>query len=213
MPKVLEFVQEHPYAIAGVVAGGLVLYLLYSAGGSTTVVQGGPSDAQVQANTALQLAQYDLAGRANSAAAQLQAAQITANTELAEKNLDYQLGVYQTGKGADVSMAGIQAQEHIQLAGITSQQQIAGYAQETARDQIIATQNIALANAATYDALARYNAETTQASYAANVAIQQSHDNAAITTNAAQQKTAQKSSTNSLLGGIAGVIGGVLSFL
>lgn len=219
--KVFQFVQEHPYATAGVVVGGLVLYLLYSSGsgGSSVAYQSGPSPEQVQANTALQLGQMQLAGHAQDVNAAVAQAQIIANRDFGIEQLKQQTGVYQIERGSDVSMAGIEAQRQVQLSGITSQQQIASFAQQTNQLQIAATRDIALANSATYADIARFNAETVQTSYAANVAINQSHDSsalqmeqarqgAAVQISTGQQKTAQKSSSNSLIGNIAG---GVLS--
>jgi hypothetical protein len=211
----LTYVKEHPYTVAGIVAGGLVLYLLYSAaGGGGTTVQGpsGPSDAQVQANTALQLAGYQLTGQNNQLQEQLALGTVNANAALAAKQLDTQLGLYQASIGGDVSMAGIEAQKTLGLATVGAQQSIAGYAQITQQAQIDATRDIALANAATYATISAYNADVTKASYQAQVDIAVSHDQTALGVNSAQQKTAQKSSSNNLIGGVLGTIAAVLPF-
>lgn len=214
--SVIAYVKEHPYTIAGVVAGGLVLYLLYSAasgGGGTTVVgPSGPSDAQVQANTALQLGQLQIAGHSADLQEQLAAAQIAANVSYANKQLDTQLGLFQTQAGADVSMAGIDAQRQVQIAGLSTQQIIAGYAQTTAQDQINAGVDIAKITAQTYSDIAQFNAATTIASYKSATDIAVSHDQTQVAINSATQKTEQKKSSNGLIGSVIGGIASVLSF-
>lgn len=202
----LEYVKAHPYTVAGVVAGGLILYLVYSSVSSSSgaTYAAGPSDAQIQAGMALQSQQFQLAAHSADLSAGLAAATIAANRDQALKDYDYRLGVYQTGVGANVSLSGIDAQKTIQLAGITAQEQIAQGAQDTQRAQINATRDIAAASDATMQAIAGFNADTVRASYAANAAISISHDDRDVAMNLAQQKTARKQSDNNLFGNILG---------
>jgi hypothetical protein len=211
-----KFVKEHPWTIAAVVGGGFVLYLLYSSSGgsSTTVAGAAPVDPNVLASaTQLQLAQYGLQGQNQQLQFQLAGEQNKASADVAIATLQTQLGEYTSTLGAQVSLAGIQAQENVQEAGISSQTLIAQGAQATEQKQIDATQNIAEANAAVYSHIADVQGATTIASYQAQVSQSQIAANAQVAINQAQQKTAQKSSSNNLLGSIASGILGALAFL
>lgn len=151
----LEYVKDHPWTVAAIVAGGLVLYYLYSmsSGSGTTVVSSGTTvDPNADALAAQQM--------------QLQAgivgAQIASNVQLA-----------QTDAAKTVSLAGIAASAAVQLAGeqtqfsiaqlasndnqatIAAQVAISGQQAQTYNNMIAAQTHIADVNAATQLAIVK----------------------------------------------------------
>lgn len=211
--EITTYIKEHPWTIAAVLGGGFVLYLLLSSGstGTTGTAVATVDPNQLAADTQLQLAQYQLAGQSQQLQYQLAAQENKSSADVAIATLQAQTAQYSTGLGAQVSLAGIQAQQNVQLAGISSQTQIAQAAQQTEQAQIAATQNIALATAATYAHIADVQSATTIASYQAQTSQAQIAANEQVAIVTQQQKTAQKSSSNSLLSGIVSGVLGIFS--
>lgn len=122
MHRIFEYVKEHPLTLVLVLGVGILVIVLFSGGssGGTVVAAGaaGPDDADVAAQTALAQTQIQasasLTGAANQQSFQLAEDQINANSAAYTSNL-----------GATVSLSGIDAQKDVQLAGISSQVQIA----------------------------------------------------------------------------------------
>ncbi len=209
--SVMEYIKEHPWTVAGIVGGVVVLYLLYSSGSSAPAATAATNAAN--ADPALQIAQLQLTGQNQALQEKLAETQTTTAASVAIAQLQAQLGIFGASASRDVSLAGIQAQEDIQLSGQQSQVQLAQIEQATNQMQIAATRDIAIGNAATYAHIADVNAATVIANTQANVDIAQITSNERVTINSAQQKTAQKSSSNSLISGIVGAAASVLPFL
>jgi len=170
---IINYAKEHPWTIAAVAGGGLILYYLYAStqNASTAVTYAPGTDpatqqlnAQLAAQT--QALQYQFAGQQNQLNASVAIATLQANTQVQTAEL-----------GRDVSLAGIQAQENVQVSGQQSQVQIAQLASEANIAQINASRDVSIAQGATYAEIAQVNAATqlgiAQTASAAQVATAQ----------------------------------------
>lgn len=153
MDNAVEYVKKHPLVIGGIVAGGVVLYLLYASGGGTTLVSTGPDASQQQLSAQLDAHSQDLQ-------TQLQLAQITASANYGIAQLSLANNEYTADANKEISLAGIGASQTVQLAGLQSQTQIASLAQQTNQLQIAAARDAALATNAVYSHLADVNANS-----------------------------------------------------
>ena len=195
----VAYIKEHPWTVAAIVGAAIVLYLVASSGSS------GAAAAPAQnTDPSLQIAALQLQGQAQALNEKLAEANINAGVQLGVAKLQADLGMYNTSASRDVSLAGIQAQEDIQLAGLNSQTIIAQITADTNQAQIAASQNIALATAATYAHISDTQAATIIASYNAQVAQAQIAGDTQLGIVNAQQKTARQGSTNSLISGLVG---------
>jgi hypothetical protein len=199
MGKAWAWVKAHPLPIVLGIGALVLLWLVLrgSGGGGQTVVQG---SAPATDNT-LALAQIAASSQSDQTQAQLQLGHEQVAAGLAEAMQGFQSKDYESMLAASVTTSGIQAQENVQMAGIQSQVQLADIAATTNQAQIAANVDMAKITSATYENMAATTAGT-------SVQLAQISANKDIAINSAQQKTAQKKSSNSLLGGI---VGGVLS--
>ena len=191
-----KFVKEHPWTIAAVIGGGFVLYLLYSSssgssGGAVGVATVDPN--VLAAETQLQTSQNALTAQTQQLQYGLAATENKTSADVAIATLQQQLVAYTSTLGAHVSLAGIAANRDVQTSGISSQTAIAEAAQQTNREQIAATENLGLANAAVYahiadvqgaSTIAAFQAQTAQAQIGSNTSlgVAQIQSNAALTT-------------------------------
>lgn len=204
MGNAFEYVKKHPWTIAGVIGALIVLYLLFSSssgGSSAAAGPSGPSDAAIASGTQLQLAGMQLTAQSNQTNAQLAAAENTNAAQVTIAGLNATTAQYQTGKQADVAALNIEAQASTQQIVGAYQLQL-GLAQQATATQINAQ------NTAAYTHLADTQAATTIASYNAQTAQTEAYVNKDVQIAQINAKTAQKKSSNSLIGGI---IGGALS--
>jgi hypothetical protein len=195
--------------VAGIIGALVLLYVLYNSASGTAVqvaAPSGPSDAEVNAATQVQLGQLQANTANNQLGAQLTAQQNNNATAVTLAGLDAQTAHYQVEQSANVQSLGITAQENIQLAGFQTQQQIA------------------IANDATQAQIAMISGEVTKTGYQestkqlqsvenANVAVTQSNNQTQLGIVQAVQKTQQKSSDNGFFGSLLGTVGSVLAFL
>lgn len=205
MDKAWHWIKEHPVVVVGIVGAIVVLYFLVGSGGSsggTVVAQSGPTDAEVQAGAALNMAQISASVQQAGFSAQLAATQSNNNTQVQIAGLSAQVANYQTEQAANVQEAGISAQKEVSLAGIQSQQVIS------------------LANAATEAQIVSLNNQTTQVGYqeqtkqlqaveGANVQIAQAYTTAQVQTAKINANAAKHASDNGLFGGIVGAIASI----
>lgn len=222
----LNLIKKHPYASAGViVVGGLVLYLLLHGSSSSSSTSSGTYDQQsaitTQANAQLALQQ-------DSEQAQYQMASLSATTSQNVATLkayeDITLGTQannnqalEINKQADVSLAGISAQQSIatlqsnnqtqvQIAGIAANEQM----QQNQLNAAIAQTNT---NAALQAHLSDTNAQLQQnlSNINAQAAIsgQQINANTQVSIANIQAGTAKHNSDNSSWVSTVGTIAGV----
>lgn len=201
MGKAWAWVKAHPLPIVLGLGALVLLWLVIrgSGGGGQTVVAGG--SAPDPGATQLALAQVAASSQADQTSAQLQLGheQIAAN--LASAMQGFSSKDYESMLAASVATSGIQAQENVQLAGISSQVQLADIAATTNRAQIGANVDMATLTAHTYESMAESQSRT-------SLGLAQIGADERVTIAQGAQKTAQKKSSNNLIGGI---IGGVLS--
>lgn len=214
-----SLIKRHPYATAGiVVAGGLVLFLLWRAQGSSgdaTAVSSSVDPAVLQYN----LAQDQLAANVNMA-------NISASSALAqlkqqgENNLALAKEAhYETAQTASVSMAQIAASERTsaaQIAAGVEQSRLVADVQNTAvlaglqglMAQITSATIQNDRGARLQEELARINADVTKSQIAATSAVNfaqiDSNSRTAINLAANNRKTAQDAQSSALLGGLLG---------
>jgi len=123
-----EWIKAHPVTVA-LILGALVIIWLVSGSGSNqssgTAVASDPSDAAVQAGTALSIAQLQAGVQGQQISAQLSAVNTNAAAGVTVAGLQADVAKYQTEQQANVAGAGIQAQQNIQIAGFQTQQVIA----------------------------------------------------------------------------------------
>jgi len=126
--KFFEWIKAHPVTVAPIL-GALVIVWLVSGSGSSnnsgTAVASGPSDAAVQAGTALSIAQIGAGVQGQQISAQLSAVNTNAAAGVTIAGLNADVAKYQTEQQANVAGAGIQAQQNVQIAGFQTQQVIA----------------------------------------------------------------------------------------
>lgn len=139
MKKFLAWSKKHPLTIILIVGVG-ILFLLFlnSSGGGGTVVAGGaagPTDAQVGAQAAVTTAQIQASTQIHGIDATVVAAQNEQAYKIAEATINSQVTMYQSELGSTVSLAGISAQQNIQLAGIQAGVQTADLANRAALEQ------------------------------------------------------------------------------
>lgn len=151
--KVLEWFKKHPLAIVAIVGAVILLFMLGGSRSSAASSGGpsGPSDAEIQANAAITTAQIGASSHAADTSAQVSIAQIQSNAAM-----------YQADKDAALKSVEAQYTRDEQLAGIQGQIQVAEYAAETNKMQIQSQTDQAAIASATYEALARFQADTTQ---------------------------------------------------
>jgi len=126
--RALEWIKSHPVTVALVLGGIFIIWIVSRSGGGSSdvqTVQSGPSDAAVQAGTALSIAQLQAGVQGQQIGAQLSAVQTQAAAGVTIAGLNADVAKYQTEQQANVSQAGIQAQQNIQVAGFQTQQVIA----------------------------------------------------------------------------------------
>lgn len=224
MAGIVEIVERHPYATAGVaVVGALVVYLLLGSGGSSTgtVTATGPTDAEVNAAAALQAQQAGFAQQnvqdqvALSSQQQNNAAQIQLATIQAQTSTQQQVNAIagqetitqdQLSTQQAISLAEIQAQSH--AADVAASTEIAAQNAaltlgefETSANvgiaQINAQQNVSIAQitSAEQTSIAQFQAQTAQAEITAVTGVQK------------QQVAAQSQ------GNVLGFVGDVLGSL
>jgi hypothetical protein len=215
VPNLVDWAKRNPWTVAGIIGALIVLYLLYqnsTASSATTaaVPQADPNQV-LAADTALQQSQMQLQAQTQQLQYQLAGQTSAQNASVAVANIQAQLGAYQTFAGQNVSLAGIQAQENVQEAGLSTQEQIAQINADTNQAQIAATEQLGAVNAATYAHIADVNAGTIVASYNAATAQAQIASNTTVAVTNAVQETAQKSSSNNLFGSIVTGIAGIFS--
>lgn len=201
MQGIRDFYARHPIAAWTLTIGGLLVIAwgLFSRAVSPAVSQDqvvtstGPSDAQIAASTALQQSSIAAAADTHQADNQLQLGLAQLSLESVEaqaqsandsKQLDYQygLGLVQTQASTDQFSMAAALQQH--------------------EDDNATAAAINSVNA---------NAGVNQSLIASNVAISQNASAATVAVAQANAKTAQKSSSNGLLGGIVGAIGSIFS--
>lgn len=211
--SVVSYVKENPWTVVGIVGAGLALYFLWSyagssGGGSVAVI--GPSPEQVQANTALQVAQlqanaqsqalqYELAGRRDAIAG-----------SIAIENIRGNVALYEAQTGGTIALAQTEAQRQLGLASVSAQTIIATQAQETERRQIAAIEAINVGAQQVTKELAYYSAETQRTSIAAQVAIADINAQTSRYVAGSQASVAKNQTNKSFLGGL---FGGLLSFI
>lgn len=202
MGKAWGWIKAHPLPIVLGLGALVLLWLVIrgSGGGGQTVVAG--SSGSSPGDTQLALAQVAASSQADQTSAQLQLGHEQIAAGLAEAMQGFSSKDYESMVAASVATSGIQAQENVQLAGIASQVQLADISATTNRAQIGANVDMASLTAHTYESMATTQSQT-------SLGLAQIGSDERIAINASQQKTAQKKSTNSLIGGI---IGGALSF-
>lgn len=128
--KIIEYAKAHPWMTGAVVIIGGIVFIsllgLGGGGGSTQVVDSGPSDAEVMASA--QIAAANIAANAQTGAAQIGAGmQMNSDNlaaQVAMRNLDVQekLGLAQIGGEKDVALAVIAGQTEAAKATITGKQ-------------------------------------------------------------------------------------------
>jgi hypothetical protein len=139
--KIMEWVKAHPYTTGALVIGGGVVFFAFSgwfSGGSSsdglTVNQAGKTDAEVNAETALGIAQIQAQAQSGQTGASVEMAQIMAAVEAARNQTELQLGLanlnVQQNLGiatldAQLGMSALQAQTYLGLGAQTTQQMLA----------------------------------------------------------------------------------------
>lgn len=128
--KIVEYAKAHPWMTGIVVIVGGIVFIsmigIGGGGGSTQVVDAGPSDAEVMANA--QIAAAQIAANSQTGAAQIGAGMQMNSDNLAAqvalRNLDVQekLGLAQIGGEKDVALAVIGGQTEAAKATIAGKQ-------------------------------------------------------------------------------------------
>lgn len=174
--RTVNWFKKHPMTALAIAGVTILVILLFSRGSSTssgsTIVQGGPSDAQVQANAALQAAQISAGVQNYTTAAQLQASQNQTAAQVAVAQLQAQSQLATTQAQENVSLAGIAAQQSVQVSGLQSQVQLADIAASVNKQQIQSNVAIAQAQSQTYQSITNAQAEVQMASIKAAAAVQ-----------------------------------------
>jgi hypothetical protein len=202
MGKAWAWIKAHPLPIVlGLGALVLLWLVIRGSGGSSGTVVASGSAAPDPGATQLALAQVAAGSQADQTSAQLSLGHEQIAAGLAEAMQGFASKDYEAMLAGSVATSGIQAQENVQLAGINSQVQLADIAATTNRAQIGANVDMAALTAHTYESMAASQSQTSL-----GLAQIGSDERVAIAQGA--QKTAQKKSSNNLIGGI---IGGVLS--
>jgi hypothetical protein len=221
---VTEF-KAHPWLIGGGIAALVVLFYFLSGSGKTSAGQDfkfsyGPSDAQVQAGTALAISQQQdttalaLAGMSATAQANTTAAQTT----VAGQAFGYltnasanQLAATQITSAAGVAMNANNDQTAQAIANYNLTGQIAAgsYATQTAQINASAATTIAGQNAAAQTTIAglQYNSAdfVAQNTNAAAVTMNAANNATAVYTNAANNATAVYTNGNATSVSMAGI--------
>ena len=204
---------------------------------STATGTAAPTDAQVQAQTTLALAQIDSASKANETNASLAAQQVGFQEALAEKGMDVALAKYSIDAGSDIQRLQINQQAASDTMNMNLQASIAKWTLDSAAQQQANNNAFQLAYAANANASADHQAEViaavTRASIDANtnlgiaslqaqtaqvasyvgsqVAINESNNAKDVSVAQVQAGVAKHGQTMGLLGGIIGGIGGLFS--
>jgi hypothetical protein len=202
MGKAWAWIKAHPLPLVLGLGALVLLWLVIrgsGGGGGQTVVAGG--SAPDPGATQVQLAQIAAGSQADQTSAQLSLGHEQIAAGLAEAMQGFQSKDYEAMLAGSVATSGIQAQENVQLAGIQSQVQLADIAATTNRAQIGANVDMATLTAHTYESMAASQSQT-------SLGLAQIGADERVTIAQGAQKTAQKKSSNDLIGGI---IGGVLS--
>lgn len=172
----IEFVKHHPLSIALGVGAVVLLYLLYSSSSSSSGAQtasyaAGPSDAAVAASASVANTQIQANAAANQTNAELTASQNQQAASIALAQIQANSAAYSTDATTTVNIAGINAQQQVQIAGISAGVQTADLANQAA-----------LAQAGIYEHIfdAQSNAQISASNNAAMVATTQLNDTAAI---------------------------------
>ena len=214
MGNAWTYIKEHPWTVAGIIGGIVVLYLLFRMGGAgssgTAVVAAGPSPEQVQANTALQIAGLQTAAQIQGMAYQLTGQQSQIAGAIAIEQIRSDVELYQTSVSGSIQMAATEAQRQLGLASVTAQQIIALGAQQTEQRQIMAIEAINLASQDTIQQLAYYNAQVQQSGIGAQVAIA---DINSRTTMYTQNIMAQSAQTAGRQGIFSQLLGAAAAFI
>lgn len=197
--ETLKPIVDHPYIVGGVVLVGGLLYLYFSASGSSSssgaIYSGGPDDADVQAAAQLQglQTQANLQASTNAQSYNLQSQEITASQEVAdsqtaadvhlqEQQIQVEAGLIgaqeysaQQQYGSQVAIAQLQASSSVQLQQLTSQAAVDIDASNNGT-----AFNIAQLQAHSADIQSNDTYEAQLAALAANVAVDENHDNASV---------------------------------
>lgn len=125
------WIKEHPVYVIGGLGLLIILYFVFSSGSSSSgdsggaVAASGPTDAEVQAAGAVQIAQLQGQEQGAQISAALSANANNNATRLALAQTSAQVANYQTEQQANVQQVGINAAAQVQEAGLQSQQVIA----------------------------------------------------------------------------------------
>lgn len=128
--KIGALVEKHPYITAGgvFVVGAIVIYLYYSGGSSSTTTTSG-ADPNYAAGLAAQVQLAQISAQSGAAEAQVSGAQSIAQTQANAQVTEAQLA-------AQTSQAGITAQTQVQTAGIQAQTTLAGISADVTKTQL-----------------------------------------------------------------------------
>lgn len=230
--KLLAPIKKHPILVAGgVLGGGVVLYLLVSHAGGGGAAQSsasqGPSDAQVQAASAIQQAQIAAAAQSNSQqfqlaylqqqqveqqhsdvlAEHLAELQLTTNQQLAQMQVQSNVDIQKSAMQNALDIATIGAGTQLGLAQITADTQthLADVSASVQKEQIVGQQHVQLETIQAQKDLGIYSLASANYQNDRNATMQER----LAKTNA---KAQGKSSSLGLIGGIASsIIGGIFS--
>lgn len=175
MEGIGEFVKKHPVAVIGG-AGALFLIFLYASysgsSSASSAATGQPDpNAELAAATQVQLAQLQAQGTSDQYSAALAATQDTNATNATIAGLNATTAQYTVANQANVQNTATAAGENVSLAGIQSQDVVAGYQKDLGEAQITAATNASIIQAATSSQLAAYNLKAQQSSNATLVDV------------------------------------------